>query len=447
MRYKNLKFSSLKIRVLLWFIGITSIVLFLFSFSLYYFLEKSISLRIQTNLYHNAVFIEDNILRNKLDKKRIYNKKLDGLEVAIIKDDKILKQTKLFTLNNYQSYLDDDEIFFLNRINSDRVNAVYILKFKKPFKGAIIVYKKGLYNKFEDIEDTLVVLNPILLILLIIIGIRVIDKILIPIKNLTKVTKDITINNFSNTIEIPKNNDEIKELIDSFNSMIFRLKDGVDNLDRFNNDVSHELKTPLTIIQGELEVTLRKKRDVSYYEKSIKTALDQTKNIEKLINSLLLITKYSKQNIQKTFSLCNLDSILMDVINSHQKELEDKNIKLHINKLESIKMRANQILIHSIFNNLIDNAIKYTPKNKNIYISLYKEDKIYFIIQDEGIGIPQNKIDKITNRFYRVDESRNKAIKGFGLGLSIVKNSIELHNGKLDISSKINEGTIVQITI
>ena len=408
MRYKNLIFSSLKIRVLLWFVGITSIVLFLFSFSFYYFVEESISLRIQTNLYHKAIFVKENIVDNKLYKKRIDYKSLDGLEVAIIRDDKILKQTKSFTLNDYQSYLDDDKIFFLNRINSDRVNAIYILKFDKPFNGALIVYKKGLDNKFEDIEDTLVVLNPILLLLLIIIGSKLIDKILIPIKKITKTTKDITINNFSHTIDIPKNNDEIKELIDSFNSMIFRLKEGVDTLDRFNNDVSHELKTPLTVIQGELEVTLRKKRDVNYYEKSIKTALHQTKNIEKLINSLLLITKYSKDNIQKTFSLYNLDSMLMGVINSYQKELDDKNIKLHINKLESIKMKANQILIHSIFNNLLDNAIKYTPENKNIYISLYKENKIYFIIQDDGIGIPQDKIDKITDRFYRVDESRNK---------------------------------------
>lgn len=107
-------------------------------------------------------------------------------------------------------------------------------------------------------------LNPILLILLIIIGNRLIDKILIPIKNITKTTKDITINNFSTKIDIPKNNNEIKELIDSFNSMISRLKDGVDNLDRFNNNVSHELKTPLTVIQGELEVALRKDRDSNY---------------------------------------------------------------------------------------------------------------------------------------------------------------------------------------
>ncbi|SFV52391.1 Phosphate regulon sensor protein PhoR (SphS) [hydrothermal vent metagenome] len=95
--------------------------------------------------------------------------------------------------------------------------------------------------------------------------------------------------------------------------------------------------------------------------------------------------------------------------------------------------------------NIIDNAIKYTPQNRNIYISLFKVDKIYFIVKDEGIGIPQNKLNKITNRFYRVDESRNRKIKGFGLGLSIVKNSVDLHNAKMDIASQLNIGTIVKI--
>ena len=118
-------------------------------------------MRIQTNLYHNAILIEENILQKKLDKKIIDSKNLDGSEVAIVKDNKILKQTKSFTLDNYQSYLNNDEIFFLNEIDEYRVNGVYILKFKKPFDGAIIIHKKGLANKAEDIEDILLVLNPI----------------------------------------------------------------------------------------------------------------------------------------------------------------------------------------------------------------------------------------------------------------------------------------------
>jgi signal transduction histidine kinase len=442
-----LKFRSLKTRVLFWFISIISIVLFLFSFLLYYFLEQSLNLRIQTNLYHNAILIEQNILQNRLNKKIIENINLDGAEVAIIKNGKIIMQTKLFTLKDYQTYLTKDEIFFLKEVDEYKVNGIYILKITKPFDGIIIIHKKGLSNKAEDIEDILLVLNPILLILLIIIGNKLIDKILIPIKSITKSAKNITIDNFSHTIDMPKNDDEIKALIISFNEMIIRLKTGAENLDKFNSDVSHELKTPLTIIQGELELSLKKDRNEEYYKKSIQTALNQTYEIKDLIDNLLILTKYDKQNIQDTFEECYLDTIFMNVYDRYEKKLLNKNITLHIDKLESIKIKANQILINLIFTNIIDNAIKYTPKNKNIYISLYKQkDKIYFIAKDEGIGISQDKLTKITNRFYRVDESRNKSIKGFGLGLSIVKNSICLHNGTLNINSKPNKGTIVTIT-
>ena len=215
-----MKYKSLKTRVLFWFISIISIVLFLFSFLLYYFLEQSLNLRIQTNLYHNAISIEQDILQNTLNKKIINNANLDGAEVAIIKDNKIIMQTKLFTLNNYQSYLANDEIFFLKEIDEYKINGIYILKITKPFNGIIIIHKKGLSNKAEDIEDILLVLNPILLILLIIIGNKLIDKILIPIKSITKSAKNITIDNFLHTIDMPKNDDEIKALIKSFNEMI-----------------------------------------------------------------------------------------------------------------------------------------------------------------------------------------------------------------------------------
>lgn len=447
LKYNILNPNSLKVRVLVWFVGATSVVLLLFSFLLYYFLEKSITLKLETNLYHKAAFVKDTVLNSNFNKERIENPNLDGFEVAIVKNSKIFKQTKRFTLKNYQPYFHKTKPFFINRVDDEQVNALYILKIKKPFNGAIVVYKKGLSNKFDDIQDTLLVLNPMLLLLLTIIGSKVIDQVLIPIKNITQTAKEITINNFSGTIETPKSSDEIKELIDSFNGMILRLKDGVDTLDRFNNDVSHELKTPLTIMQGELELALKHQRDTSYYNEALRTVFNQTKTIQKLIDALLLLTKYSQQNIQKTFSLCNLDALLMDTISKYQKELEGKNITLHIHKIEPIKLRANQILISSIFNNLIDNAIKYTPKGKNISISLFKKERVYFTIQDEGIGIPKNKIDKITNRFYRVDESRSKNIQGFGLGLSIVQNSVKLHNGILQIESWENKGTIVTVVL
>ena len=114
--------------------------------------------------------------------------------------------------------------------------------------------------------------------------------------------------------------------------------------------------------------------------------------------------------------------------------------------MDNIKMEVNPLLINIIFSNLLDNAIKYSTYGKKITIDLSSENnRNYFRIVDEGIGIRDDLIPKITDKFYRVDKSRNKNIKGFGLGLSIVKNFVALHNAELDIQSQVDKGTIITI--
>ena len=139
--------------------------------------------------------------------------------------------------------------------------------------------------------------------------------------------------------------------------------------------------------------------------------------------------------------------MILNTLEKYDVTLKEKQLDLNIEKLEPIMTEANPVLLSMIFSNLIDNAIKYTPKHKAITITLYKDENIHFIIKDEGIGIPEEKLSKITDRFYRIDESRNKKIKGFGLGLSIVKKSVELHSGEINIISTLDKGTTVHIVL
>ena len=427
-----MKYHSLKSRVLFWFGSVSFIILLLFSIAFNYFLNNSINANIQNRLQNIAEQIPS-------------TKNFKNVGAAIVKNYKIINKNKAFTLKNISYYLKQKKNFFIIAHNQDDdfIDALYIDKRKNM---TVLIFQKNIDNKIENFQDVLLFLIPLLLITLIFLASKLIDKILIPIRNLTKATRNISITKFLKDIPLPQKEDEIKGLVISFNSMIERLKDGVEKLDRFNNDVSHELKTPLTIIKGEVEITLRKIREPQEYQKSMQTILSQSEQIESIINQLLLLTKYSKENIQDSFELCNLDSILLDVISTYEIQLKEKDLNLKIEKLEHISLHANPILLQSIFSNLIDNAIKYTPHSKNITIFLYKKNKIHFIIQDEGIGIEKEQLPKITDRFYRIDESRNKKIKGFGLGLSIVKNSVALHNGTLKIMSTINQGTLVDVS-
>jgi len=438
-----LKTNSLKTRVLIWFGSVVTIILLLFSISFRYFMNQSINNNIKAHLHNDAVEILTDFKQNATPPP---DYELYGEEMAILKNKKLLYNSTTLNLQNIYKLIENQTNFQVyENDDDDTVSAIYVLK-EKNF--TIIVYKKNIDNKIENFEDTLLFLDPILLLLLLFVASKLIDKILFPIKKITETAKDISVNNFSSTIELPKKDDEIKELVTSFNTMIIRLKEGVENLDRFNNDVSHELKTPLTVIQGEIEITLRKLREPQEYQKSMQVIYYEAKQMQSIVENLLLLTKYSQQNIQQSFEECQLDSMLLEVLDKFSKQIEEKQLNIELKKLESVLSRVNKTLFYSIFSNLIDNAIKYTPKGKNIYISLYtKDEHVYFEIQDEGIGIDKSQISKITDRFYRVDESRNKDIKGFGLGLSIVKNSVELHSGKFSIHSKVDKGTKVLFII
>jgi len=438
-----LQFKSLKVRTLLWFGSLAFVVLSLFGFSFHYFLNQSIESNIKSKLQ---------LLAHKKNsvppsgKSAIGYKKVPNVEVLTLHNGTIKNSSATFSLKNYEKYLNKKENFFIisHTADDDYIDALYI---DKQGAKTTLILRKNIDNKIENFQDVLLLLIPILLLVFIFLASKMLDKILLPINKLINATQNISVTKFSKDIPLPQNNDEIKELVISFNNMIDRLRNGVERLDRFNNDVSHELKTPLTIIQGEIEITLKKTRDPLEYERSMQTILSQAKQIESIIEQLLLLTKYSKENIQESFELCSLDSILLDVVSAYDTKLKEKNLNLKVEKFEHITCNANPVLIKSIFSNLIDNAIKYTSNSKNITIALYKSNKIHFVIEDEGIGISQEQLPKITDRFYRVDASRNKNIKGFGLGLSIVKNSVELHSGTLKIQSVLNQGTSVDVSL
>lgn len=424
-----MQFKSLKVRILLWFGSLAFVVLSLFAFSFNYFLNQSIEGNIKNKLQ---------LLADKKDKK------VQNVEFLTLYNGKTENSTAAFSLKNYKKYLNKKEIFFIitHTGDDDYIDALYI---DKQGVKTTLILRKNIDNKIENFQDVLLYLIPFLLLTFIILASKMIDKILLPINKLISATRDISITKFTQEIELPKDEDEIKELIVSFNAMIQRLKEGVERLDRFNSDVSHELKTPLTVIQGEIEITLRKLRTPQEYEQSLKTIQKQSKQIELIVKQLLLLTKYSKENIKESFQKCSVDTLLLQVIDKFQLQLQEKNLKLHIEKIEPVNIQANPILMESIFVNLIDNAIKYSLKNRNIYISLYQDSKIHFSIKDEGTGISQESLSKITERFYRADSSRNKNIEGFGLGLSIVKNSVWMHDGNLKIESDKENGTTVKV--
>ena len=206
----------------------------------------------------------------------------------------------------------------------------------------------------------------------------------------------------------------------------------------FNSNVSHELKTPLTIMKGEIEVALMNDEcDKALLE----SLLDEINYINEITDKLLFLTKKDALNKQN-FEEVDLEDIVLTLFEKYTKKIS---IDLNIEDEEYI-IKGDKTLLKIAISNLIENSIKYGATK--LEITLKKEkNKIILSIKDNGIGIPKDKLPFIFDEFYRVDESRNKKVKGFGLGLSIVKSIINLHNGKIKLISEENKGAKAIIKI
>jgi len=439
-----LKLTSLKVKVIVWFMGIMSIILLAFSMSLYYFINENLNIKIKTEMNFIAQEIYDELQKSQDMQSIVKKGDIKSFGAAIIRDQHILYKTDAFAVTDIKKYIHKHKNFFTKEIDEYFIQATYVLNFEQPFHGSIIINSPKMQNKIEEVETALLIANPILLFIMIFVGIKFVNKILNPIKSITAVAKEISIDNFQHTLIANYKEDELQELAQTFNIMIQRLKEGVERLDRFNSDVSHELRTPLTVINTQIELALKKERDYAYYQKSLSTIARESHKINRIVQDMLLLTRYSKETIAKTYILCDLNAILLNTIEKFSEFAREKNISIEFKRFEKARYNANDALMNILFSNLIDNAIKYTPNNKSIYISIFKaKEQITFILQDEGIGISEEALKKVTDRFYRVDESRNKSIQGFGLGLSLVQNIVDLHQCKMTMESEESIGTTI----
>lgn len=212
----------------------------------------------------------------------------------------------------------------------------------------------------------------------------------------------------------------------------------------FTSNVSHELKTPLHIISGYAELI---KEGIATADDSKEFATKiykEADRMSKLVEDIMKISKLEDSSDVNKTDLC-LKEIIIKVVDSLSIEAKKNKVKFETN-LEDLHLYADYESIYSIIFNLVDNAIKYNKKNGKVFINLYcKDNKIFIQVKDTGIGIPSTDLERIFERFYRIDKSRSKEIGGTGLGLAIVKHSVILNKGTIKVESEEKNGTIFTV--
>jgi two-component system phosphate regulon sensor histidine kinase PhoR len=219
----------------------------------------------------------------------------------------------------------------------------------------------------------------------------------------------------------------------------------------FIGDISHELKTPIFAIQGFIETLLNGAvHDDEVNEVFLHKAMKNVNRLTYLTKDLMEISRLEtgelKSNMQEMF----LRDVVLDVVENLQYKAEDENIELVVHDFDkNIQIRADRNQIKQVLINLVENAIKYNKENGKVEIGMKEigSGKIELFVKDTGIGIDTNDIERVTERFFRVDKSRSRERGGTGLGLSIVKHIIEAHGEKLTIESKPDEGSVFRFTL
>lgn len=221
------------------------------------------------------------------------------------------------------------------------------------------------------------------------------------------------------------------------------IEEAMEEQKRFVADASHELRTPLTALQTSIEVAIRDKK-ISLKEAlfTLSDSLSDVKKLTVLTNDLLSLTKYQQNGIKNNFENVNLQEVVFSSVKNISSLAKKKDIHIDIDTNE-VFAKGNKESLDKLLIILLDNAIKYTPKKGTIKISSYRKGNwIQFSITDTGIGIDKKDLPYIFERFYRSDSSRSSFLtEGFGLGLSIAKSIVSLHNGSIGVESEIGKGT------
>ena len=278
-------------------------------------------------------------------------------------------------------------------------------------------------------------------ILLIILLVRSVVK---PILKLNSVTKEVAKGNFDIQVET-KSKDEIGQLTENFNKMTRELKN-IDYLRKdFISNVSHEFKTPIASIQGFAK--LLQSKDLSEEERQEYTSIivEETNRLSNLSVNMLKLSKLENQEILEEANLFSLDEQIRKSILLLVYEWNEKDIEFDL-ELEKIEYYGNEDLLQQVWINLISNSIRYSKANSKINISLEKTPtNIEIKIRDEGIGISQEAIGRIFEKFYQEDKSHNST--GNGLGLPLVQTILKIYDANINVESEINKGTTFTIQL
>lgn len=273
-------------------------------------------------------------------------------------------------------------------------------------------------------------------------------RALAPVERMAEAARRISAERLAERLEESGTGDELDRLSRVLNAMLERLDMSFRQVRQFSADASHELQTPLTILQGELEVALRTPRSPRAYRESITSALQEIERLATLVEGLLLLARVDAGVLRLDLKPIDAAQLLAEVYERMRIVAQTRSVVLDLDELEPHLVLGDGERLRRVLLNLVDNAIKYTPAGGRVTLSVRRlNDRACLSVRDTGIGLSEGEKEQVFQRFYRAGAARDHGAEGSGLGLCIAMSIVEAHGGTLEVSSRVGEGSTFRVCL
>lgn len=475
---------NIRLRLTLWYTAILFVILVLFSFIVYAGLSRSLLITIDDHLQREAAQIIGEI-RFESGEHRSREHSEHGEDKLGFTNEGGALQAELEYIPEagvYWRILDPqgrpllDPGYFagasLAPLDPDTARPQFLYAaladqtpirlYSAPFvleqRGAGIIQVAESYQDVQAVQRQLVVLLalsvPLVTLLASVGGWFLASSALNPIDRITRAATQISASDLSRRLNLSLPNDEVGRLATTFDQMLARLDSAFERQKRFIADASHEMRTPLTILKGEVEVALNRPRTAEEYRETLEQVNQTTNRLTALVEELLLLARADNRQYPLQVERFDLAELLADEIDYLTPRATDKAITLNLTAPDQLYLEADPDKLARLFINLVDNAIKYSEAGDTVSVTAAAfQDGIRVEISDTGPGISPEHLPHLFDRFYRVDKARARQLtdtngqSGAGLGLSIAQWLAEVHGGRIEVTSRLGQGTTFTVRL
>ena len=461
-------FHTLRFKLTLWYVAILGVTLCAFSFFLYLTLSEGLYRSLDNKLRTTAEVIAASIRRpfgpgpSLADIDQIMREHFGirplGRFVQVLdetgkRSSNIRNVDIPMSMETLERVSKGETVFETVTVAKEKIRLVTLPIFEKGRMVGIVQVGSPLEEIEEALRQLLLILLvavPSVLILAVVGGLFLANKALRPVDEITNTARKIgSSGDLSQRIRLKRKvDDEIGRLAATFNEMIAKVENSFQQIKRFTADASHELKTPLTILRGEIEVGLKRLRTPEEYQKILASNLEEVKHMSRMVEDLLTLARADMGALELRKEVVDLGGLVREVWEEVRLWAEDKGVELLFQEDGEARVMGDRGRLRQLALNLIDNAIKYTPSGGRVELRVVRDgDEVTFSVADTGEGIPPEDLQRIFERFYRVDKARSRQRGGTGLGLSICKWIAEAHGGRISAESELGRGSKFHVSL